>query len=95
MYDLYDDDGGDDSPPLLSLQANGSIVTSLLASLTSHATPDAWFTYPSQQSAPLPLQAGQQVLLESYHCNNQGPGFQQVSQSGAWVPASESDRVEV
>lgn len=42
--------------------------------------PDEWSNYAFQRSSPIPLQAGELVLLEAAHCQSpSGPSLLQVS----------------
>ncbi|GIL53440.1 hypothetical protein Vafri_9024 [Volvox africanus] len=58
---------------------SGIVMTRALIEEKSWSYLDNYFLQPSQASLPLPLDAGQPILLESAHCNGPSVGMQQVA----------------
>ncbi|KAG2491954.1 hypothetical protein HYH03_009686 [Edaphochlamys debaryana] len=58
---------------------NGVEVSRTIVNLTTWAPADDFFKYDTQASAPITLAEGQNVLLQSSHCNTNSVGHQQVA----------------
>ncbi len=82
---------GDDAAELyLSTDADLAHKVRLLSGTDYTSGPRDYDRYPSQQSAPVTLQAGQRYYIEALHKNEWGPGYVSV----AWLTPGATARQE-